>query len=323
MRRAIFIVSILCFLLTGCSRPKPPIVTLSAAAEYFQKICREEYKYNVKIIPSGKTLWIYVPLTDGIVSLRAAPKNDAPKAPAEKGWTINFIEGVFDRGQKSFNISYDITQSKRYDKTATYQNKYSEDFTKKQRDILTAVTRAYFDVGTNIKVPLKVGTSKTDDSSNESLAEKMKPDPKILEETPPDFFVLVFADIKRGVAIKGTSYFQDMKMALSYQPALTSEEFGKRYVNELYGDEELIGDSDGTHLKVSDIRLEDFLAKQIENRVKFAFAQSDFTPEGEVRDHIWEIVSETFRLYQFHAFEKIKLNDLQDGKESIYDKSQL
>ncbi len=302
-------------LLVGCEKPRPPITTLTAAQEYFLKICREELKYDVTVIPQGRTMWVYVPLRDGIVDFRAAPKNQAPKASMMESWSLSFLEAVFDHPTKTFLVSYDLEKTRKYDQKMTYQNKYADEYSKKQRDILTALTRAYFDVG-QVSASLAV---------ENDVVQKMKNNPHspVSKDPPPEFFVMVFADTKNGVAIKAINYFEDMKMALSNPPAITNEEYGKRYVFEMFGDEKMVGDKTGTNLKIEEVTLPDFLAKQIENRIKYQFMQSGFPPTGETRDEIWNIIAETCRLYQFKDFEKIKLIDLKTQQESIYDKSQL
>ncbi len=301
----------------------PQKTTLSSAQKEFLKICKEELQYDVSLIPAGKTIWIYVPLADGITSLHAAPKNQAPKAETKVNWSINFLEAKL--ADKTFAISFDITPRKRYDQNISYQNKYTDDCNKRQRDILNALTRAYFDVGQkNINAPILVGNKK-DPKTNGQLAAEMTRNPLTFsdQETAPEFFVIVFADTRRGVAIRTINYFEDMRMALSNPPAISNEEYIKRYIYDIYGDEDLIGDKTGKRLKTEEIQFGDFLAKQIENRIKFQFTQSGFPPTGEVQDEIWGIIAETCRLYNFKDFEKIKLINLQTEKESTYNKSQL
>lgn len=325
--KKVFPLSLLLFLtvlFTGCEKPPAPITTLSAAEKYFFKICREELKIEVTIFHVGKTAWIYVPIENSLFDMKAASKNQAPQTETQKSWSIQFLKSNFD--DKTLAVSFDIAMIKKYDQgSLSYQNKYSDEYSKKQREVLSALTRAYFDVGQkNIEAPLSVGNQKTSQTDSK-LVEKMASNPVVSpqDEVAPEFFVMVFSDIKKGIAIKSISYFNDMKMALSNPPALTSDEYGKRFVYELFGDEDLIGDKTGSRLKTEEMTLGNFLAKQIENRIKFQFTQSGFPPTGEVQDEIWNIISETCRLYNFKDFEKIKLTDLQTEKESTFDKSQL
>ena len=314
-------------LLIGCGKPaavKPRApVTLTQAQEQFLKICKEELKYNVYVIPDGRTMWVYVPLNEGIIDFKPADPSQAPKAPASENWSIAFLKAVFDHDTKVFSVNYDIGMLKRYDQDVSYQNKYSDEYSSKQREVLTALTRAYFDVGQRlVNASMTVGNDGVD-------VGKTNPMTPVKDEQPPEFFVMVFADTKRGVGIKAINYFPDMKMALSNPPAISNEEYIKRYVYELFGDETMVGDRTGASLKTEELVLGDFLAEQIENRIKYQFTQSSFPPtleggpNGIVRDEVWSIVAETFRLYEFKGFEKIKLIDLKTQQESTYDKSQL
>ncbi|MCB9756957.1 MAG: hypothetical protein H6753_00865 [Candidatus Omnitrophica bacterium] len=314
---------LICTPLACAPQNVPQKVSLTSAQEKFLKLCHEELKYEVSVFPKGKTLWVYVPLSDNISILKAAPKNQTPPADTIESWSINFLKSTFEN--KTFVISYDITPTKKYDQPLTYKNSYSDEYSKKQREVLTALTRAYFDVGQkNIDSSLTVG-NQADTTSDKPLvkniAEGILPPEK--EAAPPEFFVTIFADIKNGVAVKTTNYFEDMRMALSNPPAISNDEYAKRFVYEILGDEKMIGNTTGTNLEMNEIILSDFLAKQIETRIKYQFTQSNFPPTGQVLDEIWTIVGETCRLYQFKDFEKIKLIDLQTQKESTFDKSQL
>jgi len=306
---------VLLLVLSSCAKIGPPPPTpLTAAEEQFSKICREEMKYDVHVTRAGQTVWVYIPLTNNIFDIKASAKNQAPKAAPLKSWSIQFLESKFQ--DKTFAVSFDIEFTKKYDKDNGIQNKYSEEYSKKQREVLTALTRAYFDVG---RLPGDIiFKDKDKQKTHDNLVNTYLP-----PNRPPDFFVMVFADIKRGIAAKTVTYFPDMKMALANPPAIPSEEFTKRYIAEIYGDPDLIGDKAGSHLKIEDIQLPDFLAKQIENRVKIKFTQSAFPPKDDAQTEIWTIVAETLRLYHFSDFQNIKLIDLKNEKESLYDKSQL
>ncbi len=310
-----FAVIVYILVFSGCFKAPPLASTsLSAAHQEFLKICQDELKYPIQVFPVGKTVWVYVPSEDSIFDIRATPGKRPPPALPKESWSIQYLESVYD--MKDLVTKYDISLSKKYDSNPGYQNKLSAEQNKKQQDILSAISRAYFDVG-SVPGDVIYADGAKDQTHQDFVKAYVKTD------KPPDFFVLVFADIKRGIAIKTISYFNDMKMALSNPPAIPNEEYARRYLYEIYGEEDLIGDKTGKKLKVEEISLGEFLAKQIDNRIKFKFTQSGFPPTGEVQDEIWGIIAETYRLYQFEDFEKIKLIDIKAEKESTYDKSQL
>ena len=84
-------------------------------------------------------------------------------------------------------------------------------------------------------------------------------------DAPPEFLWWC-ADIKRGI-IPRPSVFDDMKRALSIH-RISSEEYAKRYLYEIAGDEAFIGDQTENILRLR-IHLPDSLAKQIANRSSF------------------------------------------------------
>ncbi len=310
-----FFLLLLACITCGCFKtPVLETTSLSSAHQKFLKICSDEYKYTVKVIPVGETVWIYVPSEDSIFDIKATPKKHLPPAAPKESWSIQFLESAYK--DKTLSVHYDMNLTKKYDINPGYQNKWSEEQNKKQQNIMSAISRTYFDVG-NVPGDITFEGSIKDQTHHDLVKAYVKTD------KPPEFVVIIYADIKRGIAIKTISYFNDMKQALSSLQTLPYEEYVKRYVSEIYGDEDLIGDKTGSRLKTEEIHLGDFLAKQIENRIKFQFTQSGFPPTGEVQDEIWNIIAQTCRLYNFKDFEKIKLTDLQTEKESTFDKSQL
>ncbi len=300
--------------LSGCFRtPPPPIGSRAAAQEELIRICREEYKYDIVVKQTNQTVWIYVPLKDNIIDFKAAPKSPFIST-AKKTWSIQRLESVYK--DKTFVIDYDIAPTKKYQKDSGYQTTYSEEYNEKQRHLISAITRAYFDVGT---VPGDV--TYADAQKNKTHSDLVNA--YVKTDAPPEFFVVVYADIKRGIITKTISFFDDMKRALSNPPDITSEEYAKRYLYEIAGDEAFIGDQTGEHLKIEEIHLPDFLAKQIANRINFQFLQSSFPPSEDIEKEILTIVAETTRLYKFNDFTAVKLRDQLNDKEYLFDKSQL
>lgn len=299
--------------LLGCLKlPPPPLTSLSTAEKKLIELCKKEFNYEIIVKPVGRTVWVYVPLSGGILELKAAPKQ--PPSLPKKSWSILFLESIYN--DKTFIIDYDIDKTKKYGKDYGYGNHYSDEYTKTQGNLITAVTHSYFDVGT---VPGDIAyTDGEKDEKHRRLVEAhIKPD------EPPEFFVIVYADIKKGIAARTISDFNDMKKALSNPPVIPQEEYAKRYIFEIYGDEALIGDKSGLSLTPEEIHLADFLAQQIQNRINYQFLQSSFPPSDDVEKEILKIVNETTRLYNFDDFTFIKLHDLKNEKEYLFNKSQL
>ena len=297
-----FIVRILIFIvfsflslsqLSGCSKSPAPLKTSLEAEAKFLKICKEEFNYYVVTKPVGNTIWIYLPIRENILEYKASPKSASPSQPSAKP-TLRYLESRFENN--AFVVEYDIAPATTYQKSYGYTTAYSREFQKKQINILTTLSRSYFDI-------------------QESPGQTM---PEI-----PEFFVLVVADIVRGTEVKGLACFQDFKQAMSVPPAIPQEEYAKRYISEFIGSQAIINDSQGEHLEYKKIIWPEFLAKQIQNRINQKYQQSDFSPSVDTVEEILNIISTTTQIYNFTDFKTVKLHDLQNDKTFLFGREQL
>ena len=92
----------------------------------------------------------------------------------------------------------------------------------------------------------------------------------------PLFFCIVTADIRNGFELKQIFYFLDLKK-LSYS-FISQTEYQHRIVQNTAISAEIIGDKTGSHLNYRDITLEEFIADQIQTRIKLKFQK----PEVEI-----------------------------------------
>jgi len=281
------------FVIVGCSKlSPPPVQTLSEAEKKFNQICQEEYNFTPVVFRLTNTVWIYIPLEQNIFEFKVSDKGPSSSTQASKSFAINYLEGQFANGQ--FMIQYDIGAVKKYAKDPGYSTSYTEEFQKKQRGILTAVFRAYAELPTDKRSP----------------------------DMAPDFFVLVIADIKTGLETKTIFYFPDFKRAMTDQ--FFYEEFTRRTVSDdPIGQNHIIDDRNGAHLNPTEITLPEFLAKQIVFRIRYKFQRSDFPPDGDIREEITKIISETLANYNFRDSESIELEDLTTGEKKIIEKQNL
>lgn len=290
----IIVLSLFCLSLSvfsGCSKPPdaPTPPSLSEAQEKLLEICNDEYSLNVVLKPLSNTIWIYLPTTEGFFEFKG--KKDGPRetAPLAIKKIINFLGVDFKDASKdaSFNLQYDISDSRVYTKNPGYASGYTEVFQSKQRNVFTAITRSHYDV-----------------------------------EEPPDFFIVVIADVKNGIELKSTLYIEDLKRSMTDQNF--AEEYARRVVTEPpTGDTKIIGDLTGDHLNIQEMTWPKFLAKQIKSRMRFKYQQSSFPPSDDAEKEIMKIISETVGAYDFTDFRSIKLHDLNSGEEFIFDRSQL
>ena len=288
LRRKIFPV-LFCsaiFLSSGCLKAAPPAASIHEAHQKFLKLCREEYHYSVVTKKLANTFWIYVPMEEEMITVKSSLKGAQESSGYTDIFSLQFVAANLDNN--TWRIQYDISPGRKYAKDPGYTNGYSESYQKIQNNILSVVSRAFFDV-----------------------------------EKPPEFFVLVLADIKGGLESKNIFYFQDFKRAMSLPPSLSQEEYAKRYLSELTGDPKVTGDKTGAHLAFKEITWPEFLARQIEYRVRFKYQQSSFPPSGESAQQLLDIAREVFEAYDVKNFEAVEVRDVISGKTKTVSRDDL
>ena len=289
----------------GCGQT-PPLqpVDLSAVNERLINICKKDYNFEPVVKALKNTVWIYVPMKDPMVAIKASEAGPSKSDKREIKLTTKFLESSFV--DNKFVIRYDIGMSDSYTKDPGYGLPYTEEYTAMQRNIIAAVGRAYSDVetlpaGRNMLVQA-AGGQPTDHG--------------------PEFAVIVIADVLNGMESRFTVYLPDLLRGMSDQSFF--EEYAKRLAaDEIYGHDIIKGDFTGRHLDVKEMTWGDFLAKQILHRIRFKYTQSDFKPSGDATDEILAAVAQTTSAYSFTDFTSIELNDLADGKKYSFDQKQL
>jgi hypothetical protein len=142
-------------------------------------------------------------------------------------------------------------------------------------------------------------------------------DPK----TPISFVVMAITDIKKGIEARYTFYLEDYRMASV--EGIPYDEFSKRVLQESKGSTDYIGDEIGQHLEYNDISMPDFLTKQMINRIRFKFTQSDFPPQENYEEAIIGTIADTTRYYHFIDFKELRTDDLRTKKKMIFTPKQL
>ncbi len=313
MRAPFLSIPVLILALGGCRLPEtPPPASLREANDRFEAICREEFHQPVRIRTFDRTVRMYFPLTFPIIELKAAqgpPGGGARSVPQVLYLKTSFEEGVF-------TVVYDIRTQTLYPREDGLSNGYSAAFTRLYRRVLyDAVRRAYFDLG---EVP---GDITFHDEHRRETHDRLV-SAHIRRSTPPEFLVLVFADISTGILQKNILAFTDLKQALAPLPSLPQDEFRKRRITETRGDPDLIGDMEGTHLETGPVTRPDFLAAQIAQRIRTRYTQSESPPDRPTTE-ILRAVRDTVTAYGFQDFQGVRLLDRARGGDLTYDRSIL
>ncbi len=168
----------------------------------------------------------------------------------------------------------------------------------------------------------------------------------INSDNTPEFFALLASDINIGLDYTIIGNILDMKK--SYSGSLPWIEANKRYVYKMQLAAEAIGDTTGTHLVAYNIKLPNFLADQIAQRLVSQFNKDDTKnnltmeqvksnfEDGSFKFHIdtektekpqeyIDITKEVLKIftfviqnYNFDDFETVEIHDLNSGKKINY-----
>ncbi len=278
----------------GCAKKepntKPP---LSEAQKNFEKKCREDFDLQVVTRTVGQTIYAYLPTDKPMFDYEAQKENTETAQAKTPKFSVQYADGEF-KGN-AFNFEYDIIKKTKSSKEDYgYNTAYTDAYIKMQNNLFTAMAETFADV------PLE------------------NPAPK---EAVLKFFVVVITDIKKGMETRSTIYWLDFKRYMAGD--LPYDEYMKRFLSDVKGGQSMIGDETGSHIDYKDIRIEDFLTKQIINRIHFKFERSDFQPPDDYDSTIADIVADTTRYYKFTAFEALRLENLRSNKKLLFDATQL
>lgn len=290
--------AVLCLLVcaAGCGRVADnPTPSPSQAHQEMVRILKEENGLEPVTRAFDHTLWIYLPVENELLQLKAGQKGAQSSAESVVKPAVNFLDGSF--GDGSFQITYDIAPEKSYPKSYGYDSTFSEQYQQDQRNILSAVYRAF-------------GHFQESAAGGAAL------------EGAPDFFVIVIADIVNGLESRTIFYLTDLRRA--YTDPTFYEEYMRRIISEQpTGGQEIIGDKQGQHVGFKDLTWGEFLIKQMVYRITFKYQQSAFPPSDDARREILTAAADTVAAYRFTDFRSLKLHDLGEGKANEISRNDL
>lgn len=316
LRSRLFRVSLcLCVLmsLNSCAKPQPkPSPTLKEANDTFLRICREDFNLTPKLTAFENTVYIYLPVDHEVVGIKS---NGFPKTSRESRdkRSLLFLDTAFFDAKSS--VSFDIRNQTSYAKDPGYGFSYAEQYKRRQQQLLSALSRAYNELDQD-KAPGDINFQDAKKQYTHDEVVRFKP-----VKNSPDFVVLIITDIRKGMEIITTFYYPDYKYAAVGQ--LPMDEYAKRIMTDVAGNEDAVGDFQGKHIEYKEMTWPDFLAKQIKHRINFKYTQSMFPPSDDDEKEILKIVNETLRAYNFTDFEEIRLENLAANAETVFNKDDL
>ncbi len=284
------------------------------ATQKFKKICEKELNINPIIKQIQDTLWIYIPIKKSLLEFKASKNGPQNPKQAKAKMSVRFLDTAFK--DKGFYIEYDIAKVKTYSRDYGYSSVYSDYYQNLHRTVFSAIQRSFFGVG-EIGGDIKFKHVQKKMTHNHLIKTYVRTD------KPPKFIVIVIADIKTGIELKSLFYFNDLKRAYSVAADISGAEYLKRYVSDLRGDINIIGDEEGKHLNYRKITMGEFLAKQIANRIRFKYERSEFPPSADTKQEILQIVKTAINAYNFTKFQSITLHDLNTDYTYYINKTQM
>lgn len=323
IKNLVILFIVLLFTSSCAQHPPGEARTPTEAHQKLIKLCKEEYNLDVITKAFDNTMWIYLPLNNPYLYITASKDGPVKSKISEEKAFLKYIEGEFE--ENIFHLHYDIIKSRDYTNTNGIGTSYSEEYSAKQRYLLTAITRAYGDIeqkpDSNQYVE-KVPGDITFMGNKENATHKRLVHSYVKTDAVPDFFVIVMADITKGIEARMYLYLQDLRRA-SYDQGFM-EESAKRLVREQpIGHEVIIGDKSGKHLNAYDLTWPEFLMKQMVYRTTVKYALSSIPPLSDTRQQLTTIAAETIQAYDFEEFESLHLINLDTNTTETISKSEL
>ena len=135
----------------------------------------------------------------------------------------------------------------------------------------------------------------------------------------PLFFCIITADIKNGFEIKQIFHFLDLKK-LSYG-FISQTEYQHRVVQDSAISAEIIGDTSGSHLDYRDITLEEFIASQIQQRIRLKFQKPEVEKNADIDKEVLKIITYTINTYNFNNFNLVEMVNLVSAAKTILNRA--
>ena len=136
----------------------------------------------------------------------------------------------------------------------------------------------------------------------------------ISSDKTPDFFALVASDINIGLDYTVIASILDIKK--SYAQFIPWTEANKRYVLKFNINPLAMGDTTGAHLVVYNIKLPDFLAEQIAQRIAYRFQEEGLKKFFKIDKAEGRFENDTF-IFEYSIAQTAKPNQAIDIRKEI------
>ncbi|MCM8779702.1 MAG: hypothetical protein NC914_00930 [Candidatus Omnitrophica bacterium] len=266
-------------LCASCSQ-RPTSTEPQNADELFLKSFRSTLKFDTPLYANarlaGSTLWIYIATEKEILTLDRSPQQ---KESQEKIFLE--VKGEYSP-DLNFKFYYSVYMIPKVPETAF-----------KEEVSVTGVTENF--TNTMQEITNKVYSSMAD--LIYSAGKELK------------FFVVVIADIKKGIEVKTSINRADLeKYIVGIIPA---EQFHTRTLIKVKGDERIVNDKQGRHLNYKDISLTDFITELTTQQAKQEFAKLGDAGKNSLKakDLILKALYKFSKIYEFDDFFRVETTD--------------
>ncbi|MDD2752377.1 MAG: hypothetical protein PHN59_04530 [Candidatus Omnitrophica bacterium] len=285
LARTVLSLAFLCGLIFGCSSSTTPTYLKEDIPQAIQDICKKEYKIDVIVKQIGTTLWIYMPVEQLL-----------EKSPQKFTEKFSILSDDVQYKEKVFEVTYHIKPHP--DKEKTNEYKYSKEILDKVNDIWMVIRRVIFSTETSDKAP--------------------------------QFFYLVVADIRNtfdmfgqkfGLQIEQLTYYPDFKKVFYGLISITEYQHRSIQESDKFPAEEILGDTQGNHLKYRQISMAEFLTKQIKQRLELKFEKPEVGRNIDIDKEIENLASYTLKIYNFTDFNEVELHNLATKNRVILNRA--
>jgi len=133
----------------------------------------------------------------------------------------------------------------------------------------------------------------------------------IIYDCPPElqFFVIVIADIQKGIELKFIIHRADAEKSLF--GIIPNEEFNNRILLKVKGDEKIVNDKTGRHLDYQEIELAKFITELSLQQIRQGFTRLSDAQKttAQIEEIILKTVFKFSEVYDFSSFEAVNIMD--------------
>jgi hypothetical protein len=129
----------------------------------------------------------------------------------------------------------------------------------------------------------------------------------------PDFICVVAGDVNKGFEMRQTSYCLDLRKV--FYNYISAEEYQHRVIEDFSTLPELIGNRDGSYIHYTDITLKEFVARQIQYRIKTKFQKPEVEKKANIDKEVEKVIATTIKIYGLKDFDDAELNNLANNNK--------